>query len=107
MFSSFIPDILKPVSVMCGLTATPETTATRERVSSSPRKTPADVPASKPMSRRISQASSSASTDDSVKSQKDLCSDEEAYARMATLGRVARKAGRHVLVGDKLVLSGR
>jgi hypothetical protein len=64
------------------------------------------VPAEKPMTRCISQSSANATTEDSTSSSRnESVSDEEVCARMAQLGRAARKAGRHVLRGNKLVLS--
>lgn len=105
MFSSLIPDILKPVSIMCGLSKTPESNSTHQGYTTTPPSTAAHVPANKPVSRCISHSSASASTDDSHSASSDSHSDEEICNRMANLGREAKKAGRHVLVGDKLILS--
>ena len=105
MFSSFIPDILKPVSVMCGLGRASESTSTSLGYNTTTPSAAEKLPANKPVTRCISQITACASTDDSTISNGESVSDEEICARMASLGRIARKAGRHVLVGDKLVLS--
>jgi hypothetical protein len=101
MLSSFIPDILKPVSVMCGLAAIPGADEVKGKGATSAIGISEAGLAKKPVSRCIS----SASTDDSNSSCSESISDAEVINRMASLGRLARKAGRHVLVGRKLVLS--
>jgi hypothetical protein len=103
MFSSIIPAIFRPVSVMCGLTSPPDCRSSNKGVNKD--QTTA-IPENKPVSRCISQASTHDSTDDSSSSsRRDSADEDEVCARMAQLGKAARKAGRHVLRGNKLVLS--
>ena len=102
MLSSFIPEILKPVSVMCGFSASSGQVEAGEGATMSTNIISETGIAKKPVSRCISSVSTA---DDSNSSSCESVSDEEVFNRMATLGRLARKAGRHVLVGRKLVLS--
>jgi hypothetical protein len=109
---SFLPDIImRPVAVMtskCGFSfyqqASPNTDINTTGISSNDE-------SSKPVHTKAAvRAVSSVSTicgegSDSARSNLGEISDEEVCRRMATLGRSARKAGRHILVGNKLVLS--
>jgi hypothetical protein len=104
MISSFVPSFLKPVTAMCGLGSYTKKDDIQVSIDE-PISGNLKVPAEKPMTRCISQTSASVSTDDSSSSRHESVSDEEVCARMAQLGRAARKAGRHVLRGNKLVLS--
>ena len=104
MFSSIIPDILKPVSVMCGFASSANSYNADTDFYNTPPSMAQAVPANKPVSRCISHISGE-STDDSTSSRQETISDEEVCARMAVVGRAARKAGRHVLTGGRLVLS--
>ena len=103
MLASLIPDILKPMSVICGLSSSSDSTAAKTGFMSSPDYIAEAGLAYKPMTRCIS----STSTNDYDSTRSNDMSDEEACLRMAAHGRAARKAGRHVLVGGKLVLSSR
>ena len=103
MFSGILPAILKPVSVLCGISSTPDANKSARGLNLAP---PTALPANKPVTRCLSQASTLDSHGDSSSSSRNESSaDEEVFARMAIHGRVARKAGRHVLRGGKLVLS--
>ena len=105
---SYIPDVLlKPVSAMtskCGFPLshqqTPES-ATSHRIIST--NTPPSAPVEK-TTRCVSNASTSAddSSDSPLTSQESF---DEICIRMAGHGIAARRAGRHVLVGNRLVLS--
>lgn len=105
MLSSFVPSFLKPVSALCGLASYGDQNVSNVS-SSDVTSTSGHFPVEKPIARCISQSCSSAATDCSSSSpHREAMSDEEVCARMAQLGRAARKAGRHVLKGNKLVLS--
>jgi hypothetical protein len=111
---SLIPDVLlKPVSAMtskCGLnlyhSQQNATDTTRTSANSSAQLTPPMIP-TKETFRSVSGVST-AYADDSIPrtpSSQDGISDDEVCRRMALLGKAARKAGRHVLAGNKLVLA--
>ena len=102
---SYIPDvILKPVAAMtskCGFNITHQVSqgASNSRWS----ETPPSLKAGKSL--RCISTTSTAEEDFAAESTEGSTSDEIICNRMALLGRAARKAGRHVLVGDRLVLS--
>ena len=105
---AYIPDaILKPVAAMtnkCGFNFPHQVSErAQEQSSTNWSATPASLKATKSM-RGVSTTSTA--VEDSVGLiSEDSASDEEVCKRMAQLGRVARKAGRHVLVNGRLVLS--
>lgn len=110
---SLIPDVLlKPVSAMtskCGLNLYQNpvngSDTTRGSENSSSQLTPPMVPAKENV-RSISGVSTTcADLTCRTPSGQDGISDDEVCRRMALLGKVARKAGRHVLVDGKLVLA--
>jgi hypothetical protein len=106
MLSSLVPAFLKPVSVLCGLSSSAEKSVDLESQETTQSYVNRQGRKDKPAERAVSNANSNVSTDESTSSSRSHIScDEEICARMAQLGRDARKAGRHVLRGNKLVLS--
>jgi|LauGreDrversion4_2_1035121.scaffolds.fasta_scaffold79558_3 hypothetical protein len=110
---SLIPDVLlKPVSAMtskCGLnlyhSQQTATDTTRTSANSSAQLTPPMIP-TKETFRSVSGVSTAC--DESILRtplSQDGISDDEVCRRMALLGKAARKAGRHVLAGNKLILA--
>ena len=109
---SLIPDVLlKPVSAMtsrCGLNLyqNPSSTdTTRGSENSLSQFTPPTVPVKDPL-RSVSGISTTYTESAPLTpSSQDGISDDEVCRRMAVLGKAARKAGRHVLVGNRLLLA--
>jgi hypothetical protein len=110
---SLIPDvILRPVSAMtskCGFPLTHQVTpeAATEAKSSLPiASTPPPLLSTKTAKRDVSSASTAADdSHDTEVSPESTLSEEEICWRMAMLGKAAKRAGRHVLVNGRLVLS--
>jgi len=109
---SFIPDLLlKPVAAMtnkCGLSfyqyPSADTSSTDTSKSNCDNQT--RIKETKLTVRAVSSASTVCGDgSDSARSHFDDLSDEEVCRRMAILGKSARKAGRHILAGNRLVLS--
>jgi outer membrane lipopolysaccharide assembly protein LptE/RlpB len=109
---SLLPDIiLRPVAAMtskCGFSfykeSSPSVNSNTTGISSNDESSEPTHP--KASARAVSTVSTVCGDgSDSARSTSDEISDEEVCRRMASLGRSARKAGRHILVGSKLVLS--